>query len=214
MGRKKAYKKKEVVKFPNVFSADKENLLNDIYKYFGSRNGITLEIGCGDGDYTIALAQRFPDRNFIGVDIKSDRIYQGSSTALEKELSNAAFVTGRFQLIFEQFKEKKVDEIIIPFPDPHVRRKSAPRRLISNEFLEVYKTILVPGGTVHFKTDNDDLFEFGIENLEKQNGEIFHINRDVHAGKEKTVMEEITTRYERHYVQEGRTINYVCFRFA
>ena len=213
MGRKKAYKKKEVVKFPNVFSADKENLLNDIYKYFGNRNSITLEIGCGDGDYTIALAQKFPERNLIGVDIKSDRIYQGSSTALELNLSNAAFVTGRFQLIFDQFKEKKVDEIIIPFPDPHVRRKSAPRRLISNEFLEIHKTILVSEGTFHFKTDNDDLFEFGIDNLKKQEGEIIHINRDVHATVEKTLMESITTRYERHYVKEGRKISYVNFQF-
>jgi tRNA (guanine-N7-)-methyltransferase len=214
MPRKKAYKKKEVVNFPNVFSVDNKNLISDMSNYFNNENKITLEIGCGDGDYTIALAQKFPDRNFIGVDIKSDRIYKGSSAALEQKLQNAVFVTGRFQLIFDQFKNNKVEEIIIPFPDPHVRRKSAPRRLISNEFLEIYKSILLEEGTIHFKTDNNDLFQFGIDNLEKQNVKILHINRDVHACEAKTMMEETTTRYERHYVNEGRTINYVHFKFS
>jgi tRNA (guanine-N7-)-methyltransferase len=213
MGRKKALKKREVAKFPNVFSVDNKNLIADLIGYFNNKNKITLEIGCGDGDYTIALADRFPDRNFIGVDIKSDRIYNAASTPQSLKLNNVAFITGRFEVAFEQFKETKVEEIIIPFPEPHVRRTSAPRRLISNEFLELYKSILSDNGTVHFKSDNDGLFEFGIENLQKQNAEIIHLNRDVHDSEEKTLIESITTRYERHYLGEGRKINYVHFRF-
>lgn len=213
MGRKKAFKKKEVGNYPNVFSVDDKNLLADVKKYFNNTNRLTLEIGCGDGDYTIALGYKFSNRNFVGVDIKSDRIYNAASTPASSELNNVAFITGRFEVAFEQFKETKVEEIIIPFPEPHVRRTSAPRRLISNEFLAIYKSILLPGGTVHFKTDNNELFEFGLLNLDKQNVEIIHSNRDVHSSLEKTFMESITTRYERHYIEEGRKIQYVNFRF-
>ena len=154
-----------------------------------------------------------PHKNYIGVDIKASRIYTGAKNALESGIDNAAFIAMRVESLADVFEDEKIEEIYIPFPDPHVRRKSAPRRLISPDFISIYKTVLSQKGLIHFKTDNKGLFEYGLENIEKTGAVIHKINEDVAGSTALNEAEQITTRYERHYVNEGRTIRYVCFGF-
>ncbi|MBN1301869.1 MAG: tRNA (guanosine(46)-N7)-methyltransferase TrmB [Melioribacteraceae bacterium] len=211
MGRTKQKKIDAVKFFPNVFV--KENLSEAVQKYFSNNNPLSLEIGCGEGDYTLALAKNFSGKNFMGIDIKPSRIYIGARSALDENIHNTAFIAGRIERLYEIFGEASIQEIYIPFPDPHVRRRSAPRRLISHQFISIYKKILTKNGRIHFKTDNEILFEFGLENLKQAGAEIIKINYNVHNSDNLTLPESITTRYEKHYIKEGRTIKYLCCGF-
>ena len=162
MARTKHKKIVEVNLLPNVFNIKNGSTDKDIVKYFANENPISLEIGCGHGDYTISLARNFSHRNFIGVDLKGARIWVGAKIALENKLTNAAFLRGNIEALSEFFVTKKIEEIIIPFPDPHIRRASESRRLVSSMFLEIYKSILSQDGKIHLKTDNEILFDYAM----------------------------------------------------
>lgn len=213
MGRTKLKKFIELKSFPNVFDQEQEMISGNLKKYFANENSYTLEVGCGEGDYTVNLAKQFSDKNFIGIDIKQARLYVGAKKALENNINNAAFISARVEKLTDVFKENEVEEIYIPFPEPHVRRRSIPRRLVSPEMLNVYKNILRSDGRIHFKTDDKDLFEYSLEVISKAGLTIIKQNPDVHSQENLTLAETITTRYERYYKREGRNIHYVCFRF-
>ena len=127
MARKKLKRLKEVQKLPNAFSSENENVEDLLNYYFGNRKLFTLEIGCGHGDYTIELAKMYPERNFIGIDYKGDRIYAAAKNAIELNLKNAAFLVSGVENLSDIFSNEKVEEIFIPFPDPHYPRKSFKR---------------------------------------------------------------------------------------
>ncbi len=196
-----------------MFDREDKGLGKLVKDYFNNDKSISLEVGCGEGDYTVQLAPNYPERNFVGIDIKAARIYIGAKKVLDNNLKNAAFISMRVEMLQEVFKEMNIAEIYIPFPDPHVRRKSAPRRLISPEFIAIYKSILEPGGKIHFKTDNAGLFEYCVGNIKNTDAEIYKLNEDVQHSEELSFEESVTTRYERHYREEGRIIKYVCFGF-
>ena len=173
---------------------------------------ITLELACGRGEYTLALAERFPERNFIGVDIKGARIHKGAKMALEKELTNAAFLRTRIELITAFFAPGEVAEIWITFPDPFLRKSKSNRRLTAPNFLNHYRKLLQPGGLVHLKTDESVLYDFTLETLtEDPNATILYQNEDIYAGSLER--EELTfkTYYERMHLERGKTIKYVRF---
>ncbi|MEQ8425633.1 MAG: tRNA (guanosine(46)-N7)-methyltransferase TrmB, partial [Cyclobacteriaceae bacterium] len=136
--------------------------------YFKNRNPITLELACGRGEYTVGMAERFPDRNFVGVDIKGDRIWKGSTWATEKKLENAAFLRTQIHLLENFFEDEEVDEIWLTFPDPRPKKRDIKRRLCNNGFLNLYKKILKPSGIFRLKTDNTDLFNFTLEELSQR----------------------------------------------
>lgn len=213
MGRTKHKKLAEVRTLKNVFNFHDEYDEKIPRGYFGNGNTISLEIGCGHGDYTLRMAEAFPSRNFIGIDIKGARVWAGAKKALSANLKNAAFILCYVEKLNDIFINEKAEEIYIPFPDPHVRRTSANRRLISPVFIERYKKILAPGGTVHFKTDNEGLFEYGIKSLEDAKASIFKITPDLYSAGDLNVIENIQTRYEQHYINEGRKIKYIAFGF-
>lgn len=213
MGRTKYKKLIEVKSFPNVFDREQDSIGKLVRKYFNNKSSLTLEVGCGEGDYTVHLASNYPDRNFIGIDIKASRLYVGAKKVLDAGMTNAAFISMRVESLADFFTDEKIEEIYIPFPDPHVRRKSAFRRLISPEFINIYKSILADNGRIHLKTDNEGLFEYGLNNIKKADAVIYKLNENARASGDLTEAEIINTRYERHYVNEGRTIRYVCFGF-
>ncbi len=213
MARKKHIKIKEVNNFPNVFNISENVKESNIRKYFKNDNPIVLEIGCGHGDYTINLAKRFPEKNFIGVDIKGARIYAGATNVLEQNLLNAAFVRGRVERLTEIFENNSVSEILIPFPDPHVRRKSERKRLVSERFLNIYKEVLSQKGKIHFKTDNEMLYNFSLEVIEKMELNLISKTNDLKVDDQNDIYRSIKTLYEDHYRKEGRIIKYVCFGF-
>lgn len=182
-------------------------------KYFHNDGPITLELGCGKGDYVIALAQKYPMRNFVGIDIKGDRLYTGSVKAREHNLSNAIFFRAYIQFITEYFEKGEVDEIWITFPDPYPSNTKSRKRLTSPFFMNKYKQILKNDGIIHFKTDVNQLYEFTRETLQNMDVEIEYVSEDVH--QERAVNEEfsIMTTYEKKHIADGKSIKYVRFKF-
>jgi tRNA (guanine-N7-)-methyltransferase len=183
--------------------------------YFQNDKPITLELACGRGEYTIGLAARFPERNFIGVDIKGERIWKGSSWALEQQLTNVAFLRTQILNIESFFAENEVDEIWITFPDPRPRKRDIKRRLTSPRFLDMYKKMIRPGGYVRLKTDNTILFNYTLEVLgECQDIEDVHYTYDVYDSPLRPECFDIKTRYEEEFASKGESIKYLRFHFA
>jgi tRNA (guanine-N7-)-methyltransferase len=213
MARKKHIKIKQVHELPNVFSLKDENLSNRIKGFFGKEEKYTIELGCGHGDYSIELAALNPNRNFIGIDIRAARIFSGAQRALELNLNNTAFLILHAEKLSEIFPENSIEEIYIPFPDPHVKRKSEPRRLFSQNFFDIYKFILIKNGKVHLKTDNEMIYDYTLRTINAFSCKVYHSIDDLYENGNKILSNEVTTRYEQHYLSEGRKIKYICFGF-
>lgn len=213
MARTKLKKFAKLNEMKNVFDIKKTNTKEELYDYFKNRKQFTLEIGCGHGDYSVELAQKFPERNFIGIDIKGARIYQGAMQSKELKLNNVAFVSTRAERLNEIFQPGSIEEIYIPFPDPHLRRASQNKRLISPHFLRIYQELLVDSGLLHFKTDNQSMFEYTIDCIMDLRGNILHSSEDLHYDSNLKLSTRILTNFEKHYISQGRKIKYICFNF-
>ena len=211
MARTKHKKLNEVAHLENVFDFKGGNTEEELISKFNNLNSISLEIGCGEGDYTISLAQLFPKRNFVGIDFKGARIYIGAKKALEDKISNAAFLWINAEKLPEFFKITKIDEIFITFPEPHIKRRSERKRLVSPRFLEIYKQILKPDGHIHLKTDDDFLYKYAMETLLKEKHKILFNYDDLYSETGLDQIKSIKTRYERYYLKEGRKIKYIEF---
>lgn len=174
---------------------------------------IILELACGGGDYTVALAQRFPGAVVIGVDIKGSRMWWGARRAAELALPNAKFLRTQIENLADYFAEGEVDEVWITFPNPHPTKGNAKRRLTSRRFLEIYKRLLKPGGVVHLKTDDVGLYEFSKEMFPLEGFEVEVALDDVHGAEgTEPLLTEVQTQYEKRYVQAGKTIKYLRAR--
>ncbi len=226
--RNKLQKFAEVFNFPNVyqsFDLDKTELLGpnrEVFElkgnwhktHFKNENPITLELACGRGEYTNLLASMYPERNFIGVDIKGARIWLGAKNAIEQKLTNAAYLRTKIERINYYFEKGEVDEIWITFPDPFLKKGKSNRRLTARRFLESYREILKPGGIVHLKTDNDVLFEFSEESVKDyEHAEILYSNWDIYS--KPLIFKELEgkTYYENMHLAKGITIKYLRFQF-
>jgi len=217
--KRKLERFKEIESLPNVVEPFKE-----IYHYvkgkwnkdfFKNENPITLELACGRGEYTIGLAKLFPSRNYIGVDIKGERIWKGSTRAVSENLNNVAFLRTMILLIENFFEEGEVDEIWITFPDPRPRLRDIKRRLTSPRFLEIYKRLLKPGGYVRLKTDNTGLYEFSLEELQSRKDIAdLKFTADVYNSDLRPECFDIRTRYEEAFASQGEKIKYLRFRFS
>jgi tRNA (guanine-N7-)-methyltransferase len=183
--------------------------------HFKNDRPITLELACGKGEYTIGLAQIFPDQNFIGVDIKGARIWKGAKRALEYNVTNAAFLRTRIEHLQAFFAPEEISEIWIVFPDPFPRESKANRRLTSPAFIELYSRILTPGGIVHLKTDDDHLYEFTLEVVRADpRCKMVSQTPDVYSSALPHEALDIKTYYELKHLAEGRMIKYVSFRLG
>ena len=203
---------KEVYKLPNVFSSENENVEELLNYYFGNRKSFTLEIGCGHGDYTIELAKMYPERNFIGIDYKGDRIYAAAEKANELNLKNTAFLISGVEKLSDIFSKNKVEEIFIPFPDPHYPRKSF-KRLVDIFFLNIYKNIVTEKAMGHLKTDNEELYKYTLNILNKENCKIHFATSNLYGEQDLEYNQTIKTKYEKQYLEEGKEIKYICFGF-
>jgi tRNA (guanine-N7-)-methyltransferase len=196
---------------PNVFLGMEGAKSFDASEYFGNLNLITLELACGKGKYTVELANRFPDRNFIGIERKGNRLWVGARTALDEELSNVAFFRIDVELIGEVFPENSVDEIWITFPDPYPKTKQAKKRMTSPNYLQIYKRILKARGLIHLKTDDEILFKSTINSIEKENWVILNRINDIHVDEAGDEILTITTQYEKRFLESESKIKYLCF---
>jgi len=213
MPRKKHIKIAEVKNFSNVFGYKDENVFTKICDYFGHKKGFTLELGCGQGDYTINLSKLHPSRSFIGVDRKPSRIYNGAKHSNEIKIMNVGFLVGYAELLAEIFEPSSVDEIWITFPDPYPRRSSMKKRLTHPRFLEIYKKILKTGGVVNLKTDDDTLYNYTLKVIDELGLKLIKETSDLYGADILTDEENILTKYERQHLADGKKIKLVRFTF-
>ena len=182
--------------------------------YFLNQHKIVVELGCGRGEYTVALGQMYPQHNFIGVDIKGDRIWKGSKTADALGLKNVAFLRTQVQLLEEFFAPQEIDEIWITFPDPRPKKRDVKRRMLHPRFLEIYRPLIKPGGTVHLKTDNQIFFDYSLEVLASYPGvKELQYSHDIYQSDLMFDALHIKTHYEQVFSEQGFTIKYLQFQF-
>lgn len=182
-------------------------------EFFKNENPIVLELGCGKGEYSVGLAERYPDKNFLGIDIKGARFWRGAKTALEEGMQNVGFMRTQIELVDLAFAPGEVSEIWITFPDPQIKYKRTKHRMTNPEFLNRYKTILKPEGVVHLKTDSEYMHGYTLGLLEGLGHEILYAHHDIyknHLAPEEVV--SIQTFYEKQYLEQGKKITYLKFR--
>lgn len=183
-------------------------------QFFKNEKPITLELACGRGEYSVGLGSLFPEKNFIGIDIKGERIWKGSTLAFENNLQNVAFLRTQILLIENFFQENEVDEIWMTFPDPRPRKRDVKRRLTSPRFLEMYKKLVRPGGFIRLKTDNTMLFDYTLDQLNSRSDiKDFVSTRNIYESDLREECFDIKTRYEQAFAAKGETIKYLRFRF-
>ena len=177
--------------------------------YFTNDNPIVLELACGKGEYTVGLAQAYPNVNFIGVDIKGDRMARGSAIAQTKLLDNVAFLRTDIIYLRDFFTDGEVDEIWITFPDPQPRPKQEKHRLTHSRFLAMYEQVLAPSGTLHLKTDNPELFAYSVDSVKQFGFQDLLITTDLYTSPLNDIHLGIKTKYEQLFYNQGFTINYL-----
>lgn len=207
--RKKAERLVEVDTFSNVFTPY-TGAPGVWREYFGNNNPIILELACGTGAYTTGLAERHPEKNYIGIDYQGERIWRGATTALEHNLTNVAFLRCYIDHILEYFDEGSIDEIWITFPDPQLRRKKwIKKRLTHPRFLAYYKTLLKPGGILHLKTDSPELFDYTKETLPELAFSIERALTDVPEECTEIPELNIRTTFEQRHRADKKPIFYL-----
>jgi len=183
--------------------------------YFFNKNDIVLELACGRGEYTIGMARLFTDKNFIGVDLKGDRLWKGSGIAIEENLLHVAFLRTEILNLENFIASNEVNEIWITFPDPRPKDRDEKRRLTNNRFLDIYKTVLNSDGWIKFKTDNTDLFNYTLETLNARDDvKDLESTYDLYHSKLKPDCFDIRTHYEQKFNNQGHDIKYLKFRFS
>lgn len=183
--------------------------------YFKNDKAITVELACGRGEYSVNLAAMFPDKNFVGVDVKGDRLWKGSTWALERNLSNVAFLRTDILTLANFFEPGEINEIWITFPDPRPRKRDIKRRLTSLRYMDIYKQLITNGGWVHFKTDNTMLFDFTLDELSIRTDIVnLEFTKDLYNSVLRAECFDIKTRYEEMFAAKGETIKYLRFQFG
>lgn len=207
--------------FPNVLQPTREELLSGAFAlrgawrtaYFKNQKSITLELGCGKGEYTLALAEKHPDDNFIGIDIKGARLWRGAKTALENDVANAHFLRIPIELIDSAFDTDEVNAIWITFPDPQIKYRRGKHRLTHPDFLRRYQEILNPEGVIHLKTDSEFMYGYTLGILQGQGHAVLYANPDLYrTAPDLGVVTSIQTAYEQLYLSAGKPIAYLAFK--
>ncbi|AMA48051.1 MULTISPECIES: tRNA (guanosine(46)-N7)-methyltransferase TrmB [Flavobacterium] len=215
----KRFKENEI--FDNVIQPTRDEVVNGDFPYkgkwrstfFKNDNPIIVELGCGKGEYTIGLASRNPNVNYIGIDVKGARFWRGAKTAVENGMNNTAFVRTQIELIEGVFDAHEIDEIWITFPDPQIKYKRTKHRMTNSEFLKIYKRILKPDGVVNLKTDSEFMHGYTLGLLHGEGHEVLYANHNIYKneGAPNEVL-EIQTFYEKQYLEINKAITYIRFR--
>lgn len=209
--KNKTHKYRQFKEFTNTFDADRSP--EDWQQVFGNANPLTLELGCGKADFSLELARRFPERNFVGVDIKSDRLWRPARTALSENLTNIAFLRTHLLRLPDFFAPNSIVEMWITFPDPYPKKRQAKHRMVTKPFLAVYQSLLAPNGSMHLKTDDLALFHYTLEQLAACKVRLLALSFDLHESN-LAAEAKVRTDFERRWLAQGKQINYVSWQFV
>lgn len=211
MGKDKLRKFAEIATFGNVLQLDAGKIMKGQWaaKQFGNDHPIVLELACGKGEYTVNMAKRYTDKNFIGIDYKGNRIWRGAKTALEENIPNVAFLRIQIETILDYFADTEVAEIWITFPDPQPQVSREKKRLTAPRFLARYKQLLAPAGHMHLKTDNDGLHAYTLEKLMELGAALQAETTDLYRSDLADEVLAIKTYYEKKYLAVDKNINYL-----
>lgn len=222
MGKNKLKRFAENRTFDNVFQPKRDEMLagfelkgNWNKQVFNNNHPIVLELGCGKGEYTVALAEKYPDKNFIGIDIKGARFWRGAKTAIEDQMQNVAFLRTQIELIDYAFAAGEVSEIWITFPDPQIKFRRTKHRLTHPEFLAKYKKVLNKDGIIHLKTDSEFLHGYTHGIIQLSGHKVLISSHNVYHPDNRELPEEITTVqtfYEKKFLEENKRITYIRFK--
>jgi len=220
MSKNKLAKFAEMKTFENVFQVPAQSIRagNPVFHlkgqwkadFFGNDNPITLELGCGRGEYTVEMAQMFPERNFIGIDIKGARMWTGARQSLKMGLKNVAFLRTDIEMLAHFFGNSEVDEIWLTFPDPQMKKHT--KRLTSTNFMRLYQQFLKPDGLLHLKTDSNFMFTYTTEMIKANNYCTISYTDNLYASAIENPILKIQTYYEQQWLLRGMTIKYLCFK--
>jgi len=196
--------------FEEVFECDYKLKGNWAKKFFKNTNPIVLELGCGKGEYSIGLAKKFPDKNFIGIDIKGARIWRGAKTAIDNNIPNVAFIRTKIDFISSFFAKNEISEIWLTFSDP--QPKKAHKRLTSSRFLSYYQKFIIDNGIINLKTDNTNLYKYTIDVVNVNNLEVINNIYDIYSDENIDDILSIKTFYEQQFLKENKCIHYIKFK--
>jgi tRNA (guanine-N7-)-methyltransferase len=218
-GKDKLRKFQENITFTSLYQPALDTIIKSDYELkgkwntnvFNNNNPIVLELGCGKGEYAIALSQKFPNKNFIGIDIKGARLWKGAKFAHENRFENVAFIRTRIDFITSLFAENEISEIWITFADPQLKRSR--KRLTGTMFLNRYKKFLKNDGIIHLKTDSRFLYEYTLELAKQNNLKIIEANSDIYGSNRANDILSIKTFYEMQFLKQGFAITYLAFCF-
>jgi tRNA (guanine-N7-)-methyltransferase len=210
MAQKKLMRFRAIDSFPNVLQYPK-NIKGRWKHFFKNNNSIVLELACGKGEYTVGLAKIYPEKNYIGVDIKGNRLWAGAKKCITENITNAAFLRTQIDKINDYFEPGEVEEIWITFPDPQLRKSKAKKRLTHPGFLRLYKQILIPGGYLHLKTDSPDLYQFTKNVVAHYSLNIISDIKNLYKIEVLAPELKIQTYYESLDIAKSNTVFYLCF---
>jgi tRNA (guanine-N7-)-methyltransferase len=220
VGKGKLSKFEEMKTFDNVFQPAVEQVFHKDFefkghwasRYFRNKHPIIIELGCGKGEYTIGLAESFPDINFIGIDIKGARIWTGARKAYLEKIHNVAFIRTSIEFIDSFFSPAEVDEIWLTFPDPQLKKKRNKKRLTAARFLNLYRKFLKDNGIIHLKTDNPILYEYTLELARLNKLRVEYATNNLYGSEYPELVHGIRTFYEKQFIEEGLNIHYLQLR--
>jgi tRNA (guanine-N7-)-methyltransferase len=210
MGQKKLIRFAELLTFPNVLQYPKD-VAGKWNEFFHNDFPITLELACGKGEYAVGLGRLFPERNFIGIDLKGNRIWVGARTAIKENLKNVAFIRSHIDKLTDYFSSGEVSEIWLPFPDPHLRGSKAKKRLTHPKYLRLCQSVLIPGGPIHLKTDSPALYNFTKQVIHLYDLKVDVDIEDVHQQENLTEALKIETHYESLDIAQSQKVYYLRF---
>lgn len=211
MGQKKLIRFEAIRQFSNVLEYPGD-MRGRWHEFFKNENPVSLELACGKGEYALGLGRLYKERNFLGVDLKGNRIWKGAKTALDEGLTNVGFLRTEIERINDYFVPGEVDEIWITFPDPQLRYSKMKKRLTHPRFLRLYRQIIKPGGTINLKTDSPDLYHFSKAVINFYGLELLRDMDDVYKAPDLSEALKIKTHYEALDIANSNSIHYLQFR--
>lgn len=219
MTKKKLLHFAENITFDNFIQLSYQEVISGVAlkgkwkkNFFKNENPIILELGCGKGEYTVGLAEKYPDINYIGIDVKGARMWRGCKTSQEKKLKNVAFIRTKVELIKYFFDKNEISEIWLTFPDPQPKKYKARKRLTSPRFLEIYNTILSPEGIIHLKTDNTGLFDYTLDVIKENGHQLLYLTKNLYNSGYNDDKILINTYYEKMFLEQNIPIKYLKFK--